>query len=129
MGGNLIIDQSKVLDAILASSENAIAREVGAGLAEAYIAEFAEADAARFKVLQVETPWHLWLDEWTLLVGQKDCRLQDDIGILLLELKSHKEPRRTKAGEYYKGDGPQDWLDKISSGPQLAIYALHEIET
>lgn len=123
-----MIDQTQLMDAILTVPASPLARETAAGLVEAYIQHYGESDASRFKVVDVERPWHLWLESLTLLVGQKDCRMEDKIGPLLLELKTKKEGRRTKAGDWYKGEGPLDWLESISNGPQLGIYALHEAE-
>lgn len=123
-----MIDQTQLMDSILAVPASPLAREQAATLVEAYVQHYGESDASRFKVLDVERPWHLWLEPDTLLVGQKDARFQDDIGPLLLELKTKKEGRRTKAGDWYKGEGPMDWLETISNGPQLGIYALHEAE-
>lgn len=120
---------SSVMDAILAVEASPLSREEGARLCDAYIAHHGARDAERFTVLDVERPWHMWLDDYTLVVGQKDARLQDDRGPFLLELKTHKEARRTKAGEWYKGESPDDWLQSISAGPQLAIYAMSEQET
>lgn len=120
---------TRVSDAILAVEAGPLAREEGARLCQAYIDKFAAFDAATYRVLDVERPWSRWLDDWTLLVGQKDARLEDADGPLLLELKTHKEPRRTKAGEWYKGEGPTDWLQSISIGIQLGIYALDELLT
>lgn len=123
------MDMAAVTEAILTVEASPLAKEEGARLVQAYIDKYAESDAQKFRVLDVEKSWHLWLDDWTLVVGQKDARLQDAVGPFLLELKTKKEGRRTKAGEFYKGEGPEDWLATISAGPQLAIYALHEVET
>ncbi len=122
------MNNDSILAAIMEVPAGPLAREEGARLVEAYVAHYAESDAARFTVLDVERPWHLWIQTNTLIVGQKDARLQDEVGPFLLELKSKKEGRRTKAGDFYKGEGPLDWLESISNGPQLGIYALHESE-
>lgn len=117
-----------IQEAILATDASPLARETAAGLVQAYVEQYAESDAQKFHVLDVERPWFMWLEPNTLLVGQKDARLQDSVGHLLLELKTKREGRRTKSGDWYKGEGPLDWLEGISNGPQLGIYALHEAE-
>lgn len=125
-----VVNIERIEEAILAVPASPLAKEEGARLVQAFMERHAESDSQRFAVLDVERPWHLWLDEWTLLVGCKDAKFDDGQETPLLgEWKSHKEPRRTKAGEIYKGEGPADWLEKMANGPQLGIYALHEVET
>lgn len=123
-----MISLDAIQDAILAVEASPLAREIGAGLVEGYLAHYAERDAARYRVLESERVWSLWADDFTLLVGAKDAEFEDANGPLILELKSKKEGRRTKAGEWYKGEGPQDWLQTISTGHQTGVYALHELE-
>lgn len=123
------MNTENIQNAILEVEAGPLAKQAAADLVDAYVARYSESDINKFKVIDVERAWFLWLEPLTLLVGQKDARLEDSAGPLLLELKTHREARRTKAGEYYKGEGPQSWLADISTGIQLGIYALHEAET
>ena len=60
MGGRSLIhkgidvDTTTITDAILAVDASPLAKEEGARLCQAYVDKFAESDASRFKVLDVE---------------------------------------------------------------------------
>ena len=118
------LDSQKLLDAILAEDVSPAAKEIGANLLEGWISRFMPEDLTR-KVAAVECGFHIWLDEHTLIIGVQDAIFEDkELGILGGEWKTHKAPRVKLNGEFYKGDTEEDWLNEITTGPQLAIYAL-----
>jgi len=121
--GTIPVTQS-IIDAICACPVSVTAREEAARLAESYIARFS-GDSKRWQVLAVESPFYMWLDPFTLIVGVMDSIRRDQDGqVEGLELKTRRAPKIKKDGQPYKGDTEQDWLAEISNSPQLAIYAM-----
>lgn len=119
----MILNQDRILTAIMESTDNGMAREAAAPLVEGWIERFYEADS-EVKTVAVELGLQVWLDKNTVVVGVMDRIAQDSIGYFGSEWKTHKEPRMTKAGVPYKGEGEEDWLKEISNGSQLATYAM-----
>lgn len=117
-----MIDSTRVIAAIL-STPKEVAREPAARLVDAWVDRCVEEDARRFKVLDVERPFFMWLDDHTLIVGCNDLIAEDELGVFGGEWKTRRAPRVTKAGVFYKGDGPEAWLAEIRGGIQVAIYA------
>lgn len=117
------IDENKIVEVLVAADLPPNAKELAADLCEKWIAKYLQGDLKR-RVVAVECGFHLWLDADTLIIGMQDAIFQDADGFLGGEWKTHKAPRFKLNGEIYKGDGEADWLQEISSGPQLAIYAL-----
>jgi hypothetical protein len=117
------IDEQKIIDILVAADLPPSAKELGADLCEKWIARHLKSDLQR-RVLAVECGFHIWIDDKTLVVGMQDGIFQDENGTLGGEWKSKKAPRVKLNGEPYKGDTEEDWLLEISTGPQLAIYAL-----
>jgi len=117
------LDETKIIEAIMAEKQAPIASETAAALVEGWLARFIAEDSTR-KVAAVETGFSIWLDAHTLIVGVLDAIFSDGDGYLGGEWKSKRAPRMTLAGRPYAGDTEEDWLQGITEGPQLAIYAL-----
>ena len=116
---------AQIASAIVASEVTAEQKRLAVPLVERYIDRFKD-DAKKFKVLAVENPWYMWLDDHTCIVGVMDAnrydieheRYED------LELKTRRAPRFKNNGEPYKGDTEQDWMNELAGSPQVGIYAL-----
>jgi len=117
------INEQRIIDVLVAADLPPAAKELGADLCEKWIAKYLKIDLTR-RIIAVECGFHIWLDDTTLIVGMQDAIFQDEGGPFGGEWKSHKAPRMKLNGEPYKGDTEEDWLREISTGPQLAIYAL-----
>src|SRR5882672_2599584 len=107
-----VIDTEKVTEAILATSCSPLALESAAGFVEHWIDQGVCADK---KIVAVEMGFVLPLDPDTIVIGVQDL-LTDEEGIIGNEWKTTKEKTR-----YWNQD---QWFDSISSGSQVAIYAL-----
>lgn len=118
------MNTERITAAILACDVSPTARELSTPLVDAVLTNLGRWPETKMRVVDVEKPWHLWLDDNTLLVGVIDAIFEDEHGLLLGEWKTKGAPKLTKAGVLYKGDTEDDWLEDISTGPQLAIYAL-----
>lgn len=110
----------RIVDAITSCEVSASAKEQAGVLVQGWMEHFKD-DVEKLKIKAVEQPWYLWLDERTLACGVRDLVMDTVIG----EWKTRKEPRKTKAGVYYKYEGPEDWLSQISNGIQLAAYSMN----
>ena len=100
-----------------------LAKEEAANLADYWIKTHFATDISR-RIVAVECGFQVWLDQDTLIVGMQDCIFQDAVSFFGGEWKTKKAPRFKLNGEPYKGDTEDDWLADISTGPQLAIYAI-----
>lgn len=110
-----MLDPEKIIAAIIASGVPPLAAEAGSNLVDAWLAKFAAEDA-KDRILAVECGFSIRLDEITWAIGVMDLIAQDEAGIFGSEWKSTKEP-----GRYWNED---KWLESISTGPQIALYAL-----
>jgi hypothetical protein len=120
------LDEVPILEAIMGEKQAPIASETAAALVEGWIGKFMPADLT-YKVVAVECGFHIWLDPHTLIIGVQDAIFESpELGIVGGEWKSHKAPKLKLNGEPYKGSTEEDWLNEITTGPQLAIYALAE---
>lgn len=99
------------------------AKEIAGELVDAWIEENGEFDS-QYETLAVESPWYLWLDTDTLAVGVMDRIARDKVGIFSGEWKSTKPPQKNKDGRDSAWWNESLWLEGISGGTQLAIYAL-----
>ncbi|HET7150903.1 MAG TPA: hypothetical protein VFI60_05795 [Candidatus Acidoferrum sp.] len=108
----------QVIDAIIATKTSPLAKEQAAAIVEAWIARFEEEDR-KLKIVDVERPWYEWLNENTLAVGVNDLVLEDGFG----EWKTIRPPRKKRNGDYYDGEGPDNWAKKLAASIQVSIYA------
>jgi hypothetical protein len=116
-----------ILDTLLKLDAPATAKETAAPLIEAWAHKFEE-EANNQTVLAVEALGFLWLDKLTLLVGMMDkiAEIQNSNGPIVFgsEWKTMKEPKRNKDGQFSAWWNEDKWLEEISLGPQIGIYAL-----
>jgi hypothetical protein len=120
-----MIDTEKVTQAILDAPVSPTAREAASPLVDAYLEALEGFPDTACETVAVEVPWRLWLDEKTLIVGVMDRIARDDEpGFFGHEHKTKGAPKLKKDGTPYKGSSEQDWLDEISQGVQVGIYAL-----
>jgi|SRR6185369_3026445 len=110
-----MIDTQKIVDAIIASGVGPLAVEQGASLLDKWIDVCYEEDLKR-KVVAVETGFVCFIDDATAIIGVQDLLTEEDGIIVGGEHKSTKE--RTKFWN------ENSWLDSISEGSQLGVYAL-----
>lgn len=122
------IDQSKVFDALMATEIGPAAREEASRLVEGWLERLDTFPEVNWKCLFVETPFFIQLDPKFYVVGQCDAGFVDEIGVLTAEWKSRRAPKLKKDGTAYAGDDEDGWLQDISNGPQLGVYALAERE-
>ena len=111
------------MEALLKAPVSPAAREAAAPLIEGWVERFQTEDETH-KTVAVELGFHYWLDENTLVIGVQDRIAQDSSGYLGCEWKTAKEPKRNKDGSDSAWWNEDVWLKEISSGPQIAIYAL-----
>jgi len=119
--------QKVIFDTLIKMDVPPTARETAAPLIEAWAHKFEE-EANNQTVLAVEALGFLWLDKLTLLVGMMDkiAEIQNSNGPLVFgsEWKTMKEPKRNKDGQFSAWWNEEKWLEEISLGPQVGIYAL-----
>lgn len=124
MSTTLQIDAARVTQAILSCDVMPTARELAAPLVEAYLDRLHTFPEISYQITAVERPWNVWIDKHTLLVGVNDVEMEDSEGrTLLCEWKTRRAPKLKRDGTPYAGDDEDGWLEEISNGPQLAIYA------
>lgn len=124
MSTTLQIDAARVTQAILDCDVMPTAKELASPLVEAYLDRLHMFPEIGYKITAVERPWHVWIDKHTLLVGVNDVEMLDEDGrVLLCEWKTRRAPKLKRDGTAYAGDDEDGWLEEISNGPQLAIYA------
>ncbi len=109
----LELDSQKLIDAAMEAECSPLATEEGTGLAEAWIER---GTGLEWEIVAVECGFVFWLDEKTVIVGVQDLLTRDEVGILGNEWKTTKE-----ASKWWNED---KWLEGISEGSQIAIYAL-----
>jgi hypothetical protein len=114
---------NEIIDSIVNAPISPSAREIAGDLVDAWIQENGEFDA-QYETLAVESPWYLWLDSNTLLVGVMDRIAKDELGPFGCEWKSAKEPQKNKDGRDSAYWNEEVWLQGISTGTQVAIYGL-----
>jgi hypothetical protein len=116
-----------ILDTLIKLDASATAKETAAPLIEAWAHKFEE-EANNQTVLAVEALGFLWLDKLTLLVGMMDkiAEIQNSNGPIIFgsEWKTMREPKRNKDGQFSAWWNEEKWLEEISLGPQIGIYAL-----
>lgn len=105
-------DQEKLVQAALDTGAAPLSIEEGTELAEEWIGRGILHDA---KIVAVECGFVWWADEHTAIVGVQDL-LTDEGGVLGNEWKTTKE-----ASKWWNED---KWLEGITEGSQIAIYAL-----
>src|SRR5690242_8403143 len=113
MSPSFVPNSEKLIEAALETGAAPLAIEEGTGLAEAWIERGVGAD---WTIAAVECGFVLWLEERTVIVGVQDLLTRDDRGILGNEWKTTKE-----ASKWWNED---KWLESITEGSQIAIYAL-----
>jgi len=118
------IDRNKLTEAILAAEVGPGAREEGARLVEAWLEKLPEFPESQWKVQFVEAPFYIQLQPRTFILGQMDACFHDGERTVLGEWKSRRAPKLKKDGTSYLGDDEQGWLEEITNGPQLGVYAL-----
>ncbi len=116
-----------IFDTLLKLDAPPTAKETAADLVEAWAHTYEE-EANNQTVLAIEALGFLWLDKLTLLVGMMDkiAEIQNSDGPLVFgsEWKTMKEPKRNKDGQFSAWWNEEKWLEEISLGPQIGIYAL-----
>lgn len=117
------LNTEAILQEILALDVPPTAKEAGAALVEAWITEHFEEDQ-QLTWLAVEMGFFMWLDARTLIIGVQDAVAQDSVAPFGCEWKSAKEPKKNRDGRDSAWWNEEKWLNEISRGPQLAIYAL-----
>lgn len=110
------LDESKIVEAIAGCGVSPVAAELGSQLVDSWARRFAHTDAD-LETVAVECGMVLWLDERTLLIGVVDRIARDAQGVLGCEWKSTREPIGSAWNE-------KKWLAEITSGVQIATYAL-----
>lgn len=114
------IAQSKIIDYLTNEQTHGKKQESlinqAARLSENWINKIGYKDTSSFVIWAVESPWYIWLDEWTLLVGVMDAIMEDWTGIFGCEWKTTRTPTK-----FYT---EKVWLEELVTGPQVAIYAL-----
>lgn len=118
------IDREKLTEAILAADVGGPAKEEGARLVEAWLEKLPELPEAGWKVQFVEAPFFIQLQPKTYIVGQLDACFHDGEHTVLGEWKSRRAPKLKKDGTNYAGDDEVGWLEEITNGLQLGVYAL-----
>lgn len=113
---NFELDDSKIIEAIAGCGVSPVAAELGSQLVENWARRFAHTDAD-LETVAVECGMVLWLDDRTLLIGVVDRIARDSQGVLGCEWKSTREPIGSAWNE-------KKWLAEITSGVQIATYAL-----
>jgi hypothetical protein len=108
-----VIDAELITQSICATECSPIALEEGAGLVQAWIDAGVLADK---KVIGSECGFVLWLDDLTAIIGVMDLLTDEGGEIVGNEFKTSKE-----ASKYWN---ESKWIDSISAGSQIAIYAL-----
>lgn len=117
--------QGEITNAMLNVDASPGARELVDPLVSAYIENMPGFPDTNWKTLAVEIPWRYQLAENIWLVGVLDRIAEDQNGqIIGCEWKTRRAPRFRKDGAPFPGEDERDWLLEISTGAQLAIYAL-----
>lgn len=123
-----MIDTERVTQAILSAPVSPTAREAASPLVDAYVEALESFPDTACETVAVEAPWRLWLDEKTLVVGVMDRIAKDKHGVFGCEWKTKGAPgyyvKGPKKGQPYDGNTEEDWLEEISQGVQVGIYAL-----
>src|SRR5882672_9030760 len=120
----MVIDREKVIQALVDADISPEARLAAGGLVEMWLERLETFPEINWKVVLVETPFYIQLEEKTFIVGQMDAVFQDEKGYVQAEWKTRRAPKLKKDGTNYAGDDEGGWLSDISNGPQLGVYAL-----
>src|SRR5882672_5186618 len=120
----MVIDREKVIQALVDADISPEARLAAGGLVEMWLERLETFPEINWKVVLVETPFYIQLEEKTFIVGQMDAVFQDEKGYVQAEWKTRRAPKLKKDGTNYAGDDEDGWLLDISNGPQLGVYAL-----
>lgn len=118
------IDQEQVLAALMEAEIGPAAREEASRLVEHVIERMPGLPESKWSVVSVETQFFIQLAPKWFCIGVGDAHFRDEHGLIHAEWKTKGAPKLTKAGEPYKGQDEDSWLDDISNDVQVAIYAL-----
>lgn len=118
------MEQEQLTEAILSVGASPLANEEGERLAIHWINNSSAFPEMNWAVLGAEVPFYIHLGGKFYIIGVMDAIFRDDVGTILGEWKTRRSPKYKKDGSAYEGDNEDGWLDDISNGPQLAIYAL-----
>src|SRR5690349_21267075 len=110
-----MIDQSKVIEAIVGCEIGGPAKEEAARLAEKWLEKLETFPEMGWRVVFAEAPFYIQLEEKTYIVGQMDAGFQDSEGMVFGEWKSRRAPKLKKDGTAYAGDDEDGWLADISN--------------
>jgi len=124
-----LINRDKLTQAILDADVSGMAKEEGSRLVEAWLEKLPTFPEAEWLVKFVEAPFFIQLQPKTYIVGQLDACFNagsevDGDQFVLGEWKSRRAPKLKKDGTNYQGDDREGWLEEITNGPQLGVYAL-----
>lgn len=117
----MTIDTQEIVDAIIATGFGPLAVEQGAALLDAWVDRCYEEDLAR-KVVAVETGFITWIDEKTAIIGVQDLLTEEMVEDISVQMTVGGEHKSTKEKTKYWNEN--SWLDSISEGSQLGVYAL-----
>jgi hypothetical protein len=118
------VDRDKVISALTECDISPSAKLESGRLIEVWLDKLETFPEVKWKVVLVESPFYIQLEEKTYIVGQMDAIFQDDIGYIQAEWKTRRSPKLKRDGTNYAGDDEDGWLSDISNGPQLGVYAL-----
>jgi len=122
--GMVEFDRQQIAEAIINSQVGPAAREEGSRLVESWLESFDNFPEKNWRVRFVEAPFFIRLQPKTWILGQMDACFHDGEHVVLGEWKSRRAPKLKKDGTSYLGDDEQGWLEEITNGPQLGVYAL-----
>jgi len=118
------INRELVFNSLMSAEIGGPAREEGARLVEYVLEELPNLPESQWEVVAIETQFYIRLAPKWYCIGIGDCHFRDEHGLIHAEWKTKSAPKLTKAGEPYKGQDEDSWLDDISNDEQVAIYAL-----
>ncbi len=109
----MIVDTDRITQAIIGTGCGPLAMEEGAACAQAWIED---EEGFSDRIVAVEAGFSMQVDTLTWIVGVMDLVCRDENGFYGREHKTTRGPS--------KWWNERKWLEEISSGHQIAVYAL-----
>lgn len=121
-----MISLDAIQEVLLGAKASPLATEEAARLVEGWLdaSPLFPETLLEWRLVGVEVPFYVQLEEKSFVIGVTDAIFQDADGPIFCEWKSRRAPKIRKDGKPYEGDDEDGWLEDISNGPQLALYAL-----